>query len=95
MVVAQVVYEVSRWKSEPQKVRCTRVIRTKRGFQWDRFQIRVSRKGEGPWRKQKVLKVKDTIAMRMKRGMKCTRLQIMMLKGPKHFFLLLQIYTTP
>jgi hypothetical protein len=37
----------------PQKVRCTRVIRTKRGVQWDRCQIRVSQKGVGPWRKKK------------------------------------------
>jgi hypothetical protein len=62
------------------------VIRTKRGVQWGRGQIRVSQKGVGPQRKQKGLKVKDTIVIRIKREMQWTRLQIRVLTGPKLFF---------
>jgi hypothetical protein len=63
-------------------VRCIRVIKKNRGFQWYRFQIRVSLKGVGPRRKKKVLKLKGTIAIRIKRGMQWTRLQIRVLMGP-------------
>jgi hypothetical protein len=83
------VDEASRRKSGPKKVRCTRVIRTRRGLQLDRFQIRV-----GPRKKNK-LKFKATNAIKMKRGMQWNRLQIRVLKGPRLFFKLLQVYSPP
>jgi hypothetical protein len=50
----------------PQEFSGTKNIRRKRGIQCDRLKIRMSGKG---WvhRKKKVLKMKGTIAIRMKR----------------------------
>jgi hypothetical protein len=80
------------WKSGPQKVIGTRVIRTKRGVQWDRWKIRVSRKGLGPWGK-KGLKVKGTTASRMKRGIQWTRSQIRVWWAPYFFFFFLLLWS--
>jgi hypothetical protein len=62
----------------------TRVIRTKRGIQWDRSQ---ERRPRGGWvQEKKGLKLKGTTAIRMKRGMQWDRSQIRVLTGPYFFF---------
>jgi hypothetical protein len=94
MVEDWVAGEVSRWKSGPQKMIGTRVIKTKRGIQWDRSQIMVSQKGLGHRGKQN-LKVKGTIVIQMKRGIQWIRSQMRVWLGPNFLFLLLRSYTPP
>jgi hypothetical protein len=64
-----------------QKLIGTRVIRKKRGIQWERSQIMVPWKGLGPRGKKKGVKVKGTTAIRRKRGFQWTRSQIMVRVG--------------
>jgi hypothetical protein len=78
----------------PQKMLGTMVIRTKRGIQWDRSQIRLSWKGLGP-REKKGLKVKGTTSIKMKRGIQWTKSQIRLQSGPIifSFFTLAELYS--
>jgi hypothetical protein len=59
----------------------TTAIRLKRGIQWDRGQIRVSKKGSGPL-KNIVLKMIGTTGITEKRGIQWDRSQISVSAGP-------------